>query len=392
LTLETEILESLSQATGIPLIFLVLGIIAGVIGLILLFGWILKIIMDVAPFAYPNARIGGMKSRLLTRSRYDDLLEASSAVEMVGMLEGTGYEEEITSMGVEDVSRLEIALNNSLSDTYYNLVRMAPKSIKGILDAKAAKVYEVEVLKTVLRALYGNRSVQKELEYTIPLEVEGVGLESFYDLRSIDELPSKMEGTKYGEVIEGAMASYAEKKSIQPIEFALDKYAYECIWKAITTTSDENAKLLKIFFGTEIDIINLKTLLRAKRDAVPAEVVKEYLLPVGYELPMDELEALADANDVQSIVSALEDRRYGEGLLNALGKYEEKNSLVPLETALDSFMMKTGVDVSTSQSIGVGPFIGYLSAKEMEVRNLRAIIRGVEERLPKELIKDLLVS
>ncbi|MDI6903694.1 MAG: ATP synthase A1 subunit C [Methanocellales archaeon] len=364
--------------------FLVLAVVIGVIGLI--FGWILRIILTIAPFAYPNAKVRGMKGKLLSQAKLDDLMETSTLTELVGALEGTEYEEELmrASIGEKDIVVLEGILHNSLSNAYEKVVRMSPGRVREVLRARF-KVLEVRDIKTILRALYAGVPVRSALEHITPT------FESFYELRSVEEFVSKLEGTEYGVVLANAMTKYAETKSLQPLEVALDKYVYTDLWKSVETVSEPDERTLKMFFGTEIDVSNLKTLLRAKSERMPSEEIKPYLLPMGYAISDEMLGVLADADDVESIATALEGTKYGDILMNALPEYEADGSLMPLELALNSHVAEVGKKISISQHFGVGPMIGYLSSKDAEVRNLRAIGRGVEAKLPPEKIKNLLV-
>jgi V/A-type H+-transporting ATPase subunit C len=383
-----EIIGLIAEESGIPLVFLIVGIIVVIMVMILLIGWILRIIMNVAPFAYPSARARAMKSKLLPYAKLDSMLEMPSTLDVISSLEGTDYEEYMAKIGGEDVSTLEHALYSSLRDSYASVMRMAPDAVKETFKARL-KIYEVDALKTILRVLYAGKSVKEEIEHIPPME--GIDLESFYEIGSIEEFASRMESTEYGSVLSDAIVSYSEAGGIGRVEFALDRYAYENLWRAIRTASEENAKILEFFFGTELDVLNLKTVLRAKFDGMGVDEAKRYFLPMGYELSPEMLETLADCSDVESIVSAMEGRKCGEALMEALPKYESENSLIPLEMALDSHIARTGEEILTAQSLGVGPLIGYLSSKDIEVRNLRAIIKGIEVGLPPEKIKSLLV-
>ncbi|HDM67099.1 MAG TPA: V-type ATP synthase subunit C, partial [Thermoplasmatales archaeon] len=48
-------------------------------------------------------------------------------------------------------------------------------------------------------------------------------------------------------------------------------------------------------------------------------------------------------------------------------------------------------DISTSNYTTIGPTIRFLVSKEIEIRNLRIIAKGIGEQLPLENIKPLLI-
>ncbi|MDY6931039.1 MAG: ATP synthase A1 subunit C [Halobacteriota archaeon] len=375
-----------------PIVGLVLVAIVALAVFIVIIVPILKpIILDIAPFAYPNARIRAMESKLLPKTKLEEMIELSSVVDILGYLEGTDYEAQLARVrgSPEEASSIELALYESRKDSYQRMISIAPDSIKEIFSARF-KLYEVKLLKSVLRSLHAGVPLEMNLT-EIPV-VGRLDVESFLNLQSIEEFISKLEDTEYGAPLAEAIAIYSDKKNVQSIEMALDMYAYEKLWNVIRTVSEQNIKALKFFFGTEIDAINLRTIIRAKADDLSLDQIKDYILPMGYELNMETLNSLADMPDVEGIVSMLEGKKCGLALEDAVQKYEASKSIIPLEMALEAHVAQTGRNVSVSQPFGIGPFVGYLCNKDVEVRNLRAIIRGIEAGVNKDLIKDMLVT
>jgi len=375
-----------------PVVGLVLvAILALAIFIVILIPILKPIILDIAPFAYPNARIRAMESKLIPKTKLEEMIEVSSVVDVLGYLEGTDYEAQLAKIrgSAEEASSIEVALYESRKDSYQRMISIAPDSIKGVFSARF-KLYEVKLLKSVLRSLHAGVPLEHSLA-EVPV-VGNLDVESLFSLQSTEEFLSKIEDTEYGAALAESIAIYSDKKDVQPIEMALDKFAYEKLWNMIRTVSEQNIKALKFFFGTEVDAINLRTIMRAKADGLSLDQIKDYILPMGYELNMDTLNSLADMPDVEGIVSMLEGKKCGLALEEAVQKYEATKSIIPLEMALEAHVAQTGRNVSVSQPFGIGPFVGYLCNKDVEVRNLRAIIRGIEAGASKDMIKDMLVT
>ncbi|MDY6964775.1 MAG: ATP synthase A1 subunit C [Halobacteriota archaeon] len=374
-----------------PIIALALVAIGSLMVFIVIIMPILKpIVLDIAPFAYPNARIRAMESKLIPKNRLEEMLEASSIVDVFGYLEGTDYEAQLAKIrggSVEEASSIEAALYESQKSSYHRMISIAPDAIKGVFAARF-RIYEVKLLKSILRSLHAGVPLEQTLAEIPDM---GIDVEAFYSLQSTEEFISKIEDTEYGAALADAVALYSEKKSVQPIEMALDKFAYEKLWYTIQTVSEQNIRALRFFFGTEVDAINLRTLIRAKADGLTLDEIKDYVLPMGYEFDMETLNMLADVPDVEGMMSLLESKSCGELLTEAISKYEATKSVVPLEMALEAHVARTGRNVSMSQPFGIGPFVGYLCSKDVEVRNLRAIIRGIEADAPRDLLKDMLI-
>lgn len=70
----------------------------------------------------------------------------------------------------------------------------------------------------------------------------------------------------------------------------------------------------------------------------------------------------------------------------------EASSLAEIVTALDGYLVKVGKDISITQPFGIGPAIGYLSMKDMEIRNVRTLARGIEVGLSPDEIRNLIMK
>jgi V/A-type H+-transporting ATPase subunit C len=78
--------------------------------------------------------------------------------------------------------------------------------------------------------------------------------------------------------------------------------------------------------------------------------------------------------------------------MEALPEYEKTNSLLSLEKALDEFILRTGWDISMKHPFGIGPLMGFLSLKEVEMRNVRALAVAKEANLNHDDIRSLMVN
>lgn len=371
-----------------------IGIAMIVILLLVLIVPIIKIVLDMAPYAYPNARVRGMESRLLHLSRLEELADASSLQDVSNMLEGTGYEMHLgRSQGVDYSAQLEAALMSSLRQDYSSVIKMAPEEVQPVLKTRL-RFLDVEIIKKALRAVHAGVSLEKELE-----GVSATGqltqdiINSLKDAQNMDDLITKLEGTEYGPILREAMAEYTQNKNFRVPEDALNRYVYERLWESAKVVSGTNSKILKMFFGTEIDLMNLRMLVRGKYDNLGESDLKSWILPMRYALSEGIIDDLINSADLRGMASVLESTPYGEimaDLIQANGN--GGTSLIPFEIAVDSYFMSVSRSISGSQPFGIGPMVGYLASKEIEVRNLRSIVKGVDESIEPDRIKQTLAG
>ena len=141
-----------------------------------------------------------------------------------------------------------------------------------------------------------------------------------------------------------------------------------------------------------MDVSNIKTILRAKVDSLKFEDIEPYMISDGYQIREWKLKDLMEAEDVSGVVNGLEGTDYAPLLSEALNKYSETGSIASFETALDGHINETARKISLKNQFGIGPMIGFLNKKEIEIKNLKIIVRGKrEQEYSPAMIKEMLI-
>lgn len=398
-------LEELVAGAGLPsfpIVFalaLVLAIVLGIGGILTP---IIIQVLQIADYAYINARVRSMDSRLIKDEKLKEMLAASSLAEVVAALETTEYAPYLREMmGESEEGRsesIERALNRHTADTYKDLSKMLFNTTKtpdlqDFLDLMLRK-WDVYNIKRVLRGVQAERSVDELRADIIPMAVgqdrKVLDLSGILEARSVEEVVSGLSGTPYAALNE-ALPLYDQTKNLTILEAKLDKIFYETLWNnVIIQRIDDNLTFVRLYLSAVIDVLNLKILFRAKRDALPGNIIENYLIKGG-ELPESKIKNLLEMETVGNMVASLEGTRYYEPLTGILEEYDATGSVLSLEMALDNFLADRANDLYTMQPFGMGPVIGYISKKDTEVRNVRAVARGVEVGLSSDDIRKLMV-
>jgi vacuolar-type H+-ATPase subunit C/Vma6 len=141
--------------------------------------------------------------------------------------------------------------------------------------------------------------------------------------------------------------------------------------------------------GHEIDSVNIKLILRLKREGAAPEEIDRLLIRPSHELTEAMLRAMVTAEDIRSAIHMIHITAPGKTLIDALPKIEEQG-IPAAERALDEAHLKLCRWLEFTQFFSIAPVISYIHLKENEVRNLRTIIRlkadGVGPREIKEKI------
>ncbi len=380
----TTLINSLGFSS--PESFIAIIILASVIiGAIVVIATI-RPLMDLFPFAYPNARVRARIGRLFTDKQISEILETEDLDEFKNYLRGVPeYSKYI------DQYPIEKALESQLAESYELLAKIAPSDIKDVFRTQLKK-WDIKNIKSLLAAKDAGLGPRETTDLLVPFGELSDELERLVDLKTVQDVVTALEGTEYGPILEDALSDYEETGMLLPLEASLDKYYMENLLKAIATPSEDNTRILHTYFGSQADITNIKIILRAKVDDLRYDDISPYIMLKGYQLREWKLKDLMEAENIEGVISGLEGTDYGPVLADALSEYKETGSLAAFERALEKYLNDMARDFSLKRPFGVGPMIGFLSRKEVEVRNLKVIARSKREAgFPESLVKEMLI-
>jgi V/A-type H+-transporting ATPase subunit C len=327
-------------------------------------------VLDIYPYLQPNARVRARKGRLFNEKQLSEIIEADNIEEVTNYLRGfKDYADYV------DKYPIEKALDVQLAESYNLISRIAPNSVKDTFSLLAKKV-DISNIKSLIAAKEMGLSREETLNFLIPVGNHYETFEQLADVKTVSDVINGLDGTEYATLLEDALPAYNESKMVLPLESALDKYFLESILSKSAVATDNNSRLLHEFIGTQVDVANLKLIIRAKNDNLSFDEAGSFLIKSGYQIREWKMKDLLESDSVSDIVGRLEGTDYHEVLSESLPEYNEKNSLEVLEKALDDLVYQTAKSLSIQNTLGVGPIISYLTKKENETKNLKLILRA----------------
>ena len=343
-------------------------------------------ILDVYPYLHPNARVRARKGRLFDEKQISELVEANNVEEITNYLRGSpDYAEYL------DNYTLEKALDIQLGETYDLVSRMAPKEIQSSFKVMSKKS-DISNIKSLLTAKEAGLSQEATEELLVPTGSLYEDLQRLSDVDTVTDVVAGLDGTEYAPILEEVLPEYEKTGMVLPLESALDKYYLDKLLASSETPSDENKQILYSYVGNQVDVANIKLILRAKVDGLDYDAISPYMIDSGYQLREWKLKDLMEAEDVTGVISSLEGTKYSDVLTDVLPEYNETGSVALFEQALDKFLVDSAKSYSMKKPLGIGPIIGFLSQKEVEVKNLKVIARAKrEEDFPISKIREMLV-
>ena len=341
------------------------------------------------------------KLRLIDPAKLVDM-STKSLDAISSILTETAYQPDILNLSSPlDSLSLEHALISNFMRTYDEIADYSQREIRSLLLALMMK-FEANIVKSMLRAKEANMSVDEALAYIIP-----VGRLSKADCRkkleksrSVKDMAEAFSDMEYGYVLKKALGENLEIRPLRRLESALDKYVYDGIWKAAAKLRGLDGKIARTVLGIEIDFLNVKVILRCKAMGISDQQIRRYLVPSSEVFAERDFENAMKAGDVKEIIENLlttaklamaRDHQY---TLNSLLKeYENTHSFSCLGLLVDQGLLKASLRMVKRYTpfFNIGSVLAFLNLKWFEIRNLRAIFRGIECNIPPHRIKKFLI-
>src|SRR5256712_3854715 len=211
-------------------------------------------------------------------------------------------------------------------------------------------------------------------------------LQALVELPTLDEVFDRLEGTIYAQAPAPLAKRASEVERWNEWEDNVTQRYYES-FLFVVPEGTEGTRLMREFVRREVDIVNLKTLLRLW--ASKASLPYDRFVAGGLEIPKDGLAEMVKM-DLDALTARLRDCALAEDLsprlkdLQALGVGQLVRSVEKLH------LLEAG-HYAHVHPLSVLPILDYIVRKEREVQNLRIIARGKESALPSETIRELLV-
>ena len=248
-------------------------------------------ILDIYPYLNPSARVRARKGRLFDEKQISEIVETNNVEEVENYLRGTPDYADVL-----DEYPLDKALDVERANTYDFVARLAPKDIKDPFVVMSKKA-DIDNIKSLLTAKEVGLTPEETRELLIPCGSLYDDLESLADSENVTDIVTSLDGTEYAAALEDALPQYEDSKMVLPLESALDKYYLGKLLRSSDVPSDENKQILYSYVGTQVDVSNLKLIIRAKEDGLDYDAISPYILEEGYQLREWKLKDLMESPD-----------------------------------------------------------------------------------------------
>lgn len=342
-------------------------------------------------YPYATARVKGKKSHLLTQDNYPKLL-MMDLNEISRFMGETQYKTEMAELAsrYDGVNLIELGTSRNLARTYRDIIGFTTGELRDIVVAYLRR-WDYQNIKTILRGRSSGASLEEIQEDLVPAGdlseeylLSLVGMETTADV--IDALRRKQ-----GFVLPDDLPALAEQENSLPsVEDSLDKVYYTQLLKTVQPRGKPE-KLFLSYIKREIDIVNLRTLLKLKQAGLPLERIRTYFIEGGHELKVKELERMASTDSFEALLDDLSKLSFYEEIREGVEIAKQTGSLSGIMLNLKKWQARQSERFSNIYPLSVLPVIDYIIRKNDEVNNIRMIARGKAAGMDPDTINKLLV-
>lgn len=329
-------------------------------------------------FGYVNARIRGMKPRLLGPEFFLEALGGESFRSFLLSLSQTAYARELeAAQGAHGDKPLKV-VDEAVGRNVYQTMRSILNFSYGPAKEQIALLllrYDVQNLKAIARAKHAGRSLEDIRQALFPAgELKPALLETIAAAADLPAAAQALAATKHplAPAFSEAVSRYAQDGQLYGLELALDKALYETIFARLGAIRHD--KELRRYLQLEVDATNLRTALKLRGAGGGGEL----FIAGGREITREIFEGLMN-DPAPGALQALSATRFKA--------VAEAGDLSAQDEAIRQVLDGYARRLMRSDVLGIGVVLDYLRRKEAEAARLRLLARGKYYGVPREQLQ-----
>jgi V/A-type H+-transporting ATPase subunit C len=342
-------------------------------------------------FAYACTRVKAKKRFLMARDTYSRVL-VMDVHEIARFLGETQYREEMTKYGSKysGANLVEVAVTRNLATTYSDILAFTTGHLRTMVGDYLRR-WDMFNVKTVLRGKTTGVRDEEIIETLVPAGAFSEAyLRSLVQMTSIQEIMDALSRQPTLSITPELIREVIDSKRLAQLEDHLDKTLYYDLLHVVKETNTAQ-QLLRQFIRREVDVTNLKVLLKLKAERISEDKILTYLISGGMDYSIDKLRSLAQQEGLAPVIEELEKSSMYQEIKPALERFKEDKKLSGITIALDKALIGTSEKFAHFYPLSVLPIVNYIIRKKVEVDNIRIIARGKQSGLSTKVIEDLLV-
>ncbi len=334
---------------------------------------------------YTYARVSAMRAKLIDRHDYDKLLKMDLN-SLARYLQDSEYKDSITKLSTRysGVDLIDQALTMNMVKTFDKLRKISPARAVPVIDLYLGR-WDFQNLKVVLRGIYSN--VPEEEVSDLIEAVGNFSKEHFIQLFRTSSVKDALHNSKivtekdFGD----AYDSFKQSGKLIELENLLDKI---CFMRQVKGTKLYGTYGLEFhkFLLRDIDLTNIKNLMRFKREGLDPQTIMKYMIVPGGKIREAELEKLSKSENLQSLLENLKHTFFSRYI-----RFSSKIPISEIEITLQNQIIRASTSRMQKNPMSIVAVLTYMMKKLIEVRNIRTIAKSKHLGIDMDFVEDKLL-
>lgn len=331
-----------------------------------------------ADFGYINARIRGMKTRLLEPSFFQEALAGEGFHGFVQSLALSSYGSELETAQAAYADTPLRAVDEAIGRNFHHATRSLLTFSSGSAREQIALLlmrYDVQNLKAIARAKHAGRGLDDIRQALFPAgELKPALLENIAAAADLPAAAQALAATRHplAPAFSEAVRRYVGGGNLYGLELALDQALFETTFARLAKVQHSSG--FRRYLELEVDAANLRTALKLRGIGG----VGELFVAGGREIRRATFEALLN-DPAPSALQALAATSFKQ-VAEAADRTQQDEVI---RQTLDRYAYR----LMLREVLGIGVALDYLRRKESEAARLRLLARGKYYSVPREQLQ-----
>jgi V/A-type H+-transporting ATPase subunit C len=196
-------------------------------------------------------------------------------------------------------------------------------------------------------------------------------------------------GIEYSRPLTRNFKEFSDKRDLSVLEYAIDKFYYE---NALDRSGEDSYddRIIRDMISTEIDVTNIKNVLKMMRDKIEIEEAEKFLIKGGSTLDIGMLLSMMRSGTLEGAIKLLDATPY-KFLSELPAEVFKTEKISVFEKELEKYLIKRGVSRFLGDPLSIAVAVGYVWAKFNEITNIRIIARCKTADITEKEIREELI-
>jgi V/A-type H+-transporting ATPase subunit C len=329
-----------------------------------------------------------MRGKMLSRGEFQTLAESRDIQELVTRMKNTRYVDTLGKLGEPlTAEKVDSALREHLINAHAKMMRIAG-------DAEVLDAYFLKYIIWNLKIILKGKALGKSYDDLLPkINLRAEELTGRRDVvvralvaKDFEEAVNSLAGSAFGQDAAKAHEAYKASKDIRVFDTYLDHAFFATLDRSLYFESRLHD--VQKIVGGEVDAYNTLAVLRGKFWGLEPEAIRELIVATTTKVTEGVLQNMMSAEKIREAMGELANTGYKDIVPD--GAASDIDAIVQLEKGFEEVSLRL-VTGAYRTVFSLGNMLASLKLLALEIRNLAAVVTGVEQKIPPDRIMENLV-